>query len=58
MESRIWGVYTLSEKRERAIRKEWEQKATEKNNRIVAVGYAERQIADSLKRAGKIDTKI
>lgn len=44
--------------RELSIRNEWTERATKKNNRIVAEGYAERQIADSLRLAGKVNTEL
>lgn len=39
-------------------RRKWEDKVYPKLDRIVGKGYAERQIAESLKLAGKINTKL
>ena len=44
--------------REWEIKQEWTKRATEKNDRIIAEGYAERQIADSLRIAGKVNTEL
>ena len=52
------GVFTDIEKREFEIKKEWTKHAEKKNERIVGSGYAERQIADSLSKAGKVNTKL
>ena len=58
MGGRPIGVFTDIERREFLIKKEWTERATEKNNRIVGDGYAERQVADSLSKAGKVNTKL
>ena len=52
------GVFTDIEKREFEIKKEWTKHAEKKNERIVGSGYAERQIADTLSKAGKVNTKL
>ena len=56
--SRCVGVFTDTEKREYKIKKEWSKRAEKKNERIVGNGYAERQIADTLSRVGKVNTKL
>lgn len=40
------------------IKRDWTERATKKNDRIIAEGYAERQIADSLRIAGKVNTEL
>lgn len=52
------GVFTDIEKRESFIRTKWTEHATKKNDNIVGDGYAERQIADSLAKAGKVNTEL
>lgn len=54
----VKGVITDIDKREVEIKKEWTAKATAKNNRIVAKGYAQRQIENTLKLVKKIDTNL
>lgn len=56
--SRPDGVITDIEKREFEIKKEWLKHAEKKNERIVGNGYAERQVADTLSRAGKVNTEL
>ncbi len=34
------------------------RKEVEERDHIIAIGYAERQIADTLKKAGKINTEL
>ena len=52
------GLITDIVKREFEIKKEWLEHAEKKNERIVGNGYAERQIADTLSRAGKVNTEL
>lgn len=52
------GVVTSVIRREYEIMQDWTKRATEKNNRIVGKGYAERQIADTLSRVEKIKTEL
>ena len=52
------GVFTDIDNREFKIKKEWAKHAEEKNERIVGNGYAERQIADTLSKVGKINTEL
>ena len=52
------GYITDIEKRESVIKKEWCKHAEKKNERIVGNGYAERQIADTLSRVGKVSTEL
>lgn len=56
--SRPDGVFTAIDKREFKIKEEWCKHAKKKNERIVGNGYAERQIADTLSRAGKVNTEL
>ncbi len=56
--SRPDGVITDIEKRDFKIKEEWCKHAEKKNERIVGNGYAERQIADTLSRAGKVKTEL
>ena len=43
---------------EASLRKYWTARATKKNARIIAEGYAARQIQDTLQKAGKVKTKL
>ena len=52
------GVVTSVRHHESAIREEWTRRATEKNDRIVGKGYAERQIKDTLSKVEKINTEL
>lgn len=52
------GVFTYIERREFDIKKEWSERAEKKNESIVGNGYAERQIADTLSRVGKVKTEL
>ena len=52
------GVFTDTENREFVIKKKWTEHAIKKNERIVGTGYAERQIADTLSRVGKVNTEL
>lgn len=52
------GLITDIEKRESTIRTTWAEQAKKKNDRIVGVGYAQRQIADTLSKVEKIDTEL
>lgn len=56
--SRLDGVFTDIDKREFEIKKEWSEHAAKKNDSIVGNGYAERQVADTLSRVGKVNTKL
>lgn len=56
--SRPDGVITDIEKRDFKIKKEWTEHAEKKNERIVGNGHAERQVADTLSRAGKVNTEL
>lgn len=56
--SRPGGVITDIDNREFEIKKEWSKHAEKKNERIVGNGYAERQIADTLSKAGKVNTEL
>ena len=56
--SRPGGVFTDIENREFVIKKKWTKHAHKKNGRIVGNGYAERQIADTLSRVGKVNTEL
>lgn len=56
--SRPGGVFTDIEKREYVIKEEWSKHAEEKNDRIVGAGYAERQMADTLSKVGKVNTEL
>ena len=58
MANNMKGVYTDVEKREFEIRKEWTERATAKNDRIIGEGYAQRQIENTLKLVEKIDTNL
>ncbi len=52
------GVFGDIENREFFIKKKWTEHANKKNERIVGVGYAERQIADTLSKVGKVNTEL
>ncbi len=52
------GVFTDIEKREFFIKEKWTEHAKKKNDRIVGTGYAERQIADTLSKVGKVNTEL
>lgn len=52
------GLFTDIEQRERFIKKKWAEHAIKKNERIVGSGYAERQIADTLSKVGKVNTEL
>lgn len=52
------GMITDIDKREFEIKKEWSKNAARKNDRIVGEGFAERQIADTLSRVGKVNTEL
>ena len=52
------GVYGNTTRREYEIEQEWAERATKKNDRIIAIGYAERQMADMLSRVEKINTEL
>ena len=52
------GIITDIVKREFEIKKEWSERAEKKNERIVGNGYAERQVADTLSRVGKVNTEL
>ena len=52
------GVHTDIEKREFIIKEEWRKHAEKKNERIIGNGYAERQVADTLSKVGKVNTKL
>lgn len=54
----VTGTPTNDDAYERALRKRWTKEATEKNDRIVGAGYAERQIADTLSKTEPIDLNI
>ena len=54
----ITGTPTNYTSYELSFKKRWTKRATEKNDRIVAAGYAERQIADTLSKADPIDLNI
>ena len=56
--TRPGGVISDIENREFEIKKEWSKHAEEKNERIVGNGYAERQVADTLSRVGKVKTEL
>lgn len=56
--SRTGGVFTDIEKRDFEIKREWAERAEKKNERIVGNGYAERQIADTLSKVGKVKTEL
>ena len=58
MSGRPIGVFTDIERREFSIKKKWTEHATKKNDRIVGDGYAERQIADTLSKVGKVNTEL
>ena len=52
------GVYNNIQAREYEIVQDWTERATKKNDRIVGEGYAERQIAETLKLVEKIKTEL
>ena len=52
------GVVTNIGQREIEIKKEWSEHAKKKNERIIGNGYAERQVADTLSKAGKVNTEL
>ena len=52
------GVYGNTIRREYEIVQEWTDRATKKNDRIIAEGYAERQMAETLRMIGKIETEL
>ena len=52
------GVNNNVQAREWEIAQEWTERATKKNDRIIGEGYAERQIARTLKLVEKIKTEL
>ena len=52
------GVYSDTRKREYEIAQDWTERVTKKNDRIIGEGYAERQIADTLRKVEKIKTEL
>ena len=56
--SRPDGVVTDLVKRESEIKIEWSERAKKKNERIIGNGYAERQVADTLSKVGKVRTEL
>ena len=52
------GVYSAMASMESRIRSEAEKRAKAMDERIIAEGYAERQIADTLSRVKPINTKL
>lgn len=58
--SKAWYLKNTERAREQK-REERERKRLEdlrKSDKIVAIGYAERQMADSLRRAGRVNTEL
>ena len=52
------GVYANTIRRDYEIAQEWTERATKKNDRIIGEGYAERQMAETLRMIEKIKTEL